>query len=82
VEFTPLPADLLRDLLKDHKSSIEGISQVNDTEKARIRQVTCPACGNYLQPVPHHKPEVLFRGRGLVYQGMCGYCRKVTVESP
>lgn len=82
MEFTPLPADLLRNLLKDHKSGIELVSQANDSEKNRIRQITCPLCGNYLQPVPHQKPEVLFRGKALVYQGRCGYCQKVTVESP
>ena len=82
MEFTPLPIGLLQDLLKDRKSSIEDISRANEVEKARIRQLTCPACGGCLQPIPHSKPEVLFRATGLTYQGRCTNCRKVTVEAP
>lgn len=82
MEFTPLPIGLLQDLLKDRKSSIEDISRANEVEKARIRQLTCPVCGGCLQPIPHAKPEILFRAGGLAYQGRCTNCRKITVETP
>jgi hypothetical protein len=78
MEFTPLPPELIRELLSGHESLIPDIAKKNDAAKDAVRGTTCKECGTGLLPRPHPKPEVLFKSEALTYVGYCPFCRKTT----
>ncbi len=77
MDFTTLPAELIREILEGHDSVLGGLSAANEAAKAEIAQTLCPTCSVPLRPRPHPKPEVLFGTGKITYQACCPSCQKI-----